>query len=83
MAVRRVTRSAWFGPKRIVGWGWTARTWQGWVVSVVFVVAIVASALARYWVLSGALLVAFVLVVVFTGDPPGGPRSGGRSDESP
>ena len=28
-----LTKKAWFGPKRYVGWGWTPTRWQGWLVT--------------------------------------------------
>ena len=76
--VRRLTREPWFGPKRHVGWGWRVASWQGWLVTLGLAVLVVAdlSALgttaAGYLGLCG-LLVAYVVVVVLTGDPPGGP----------
>jgi len=30
----------WFGAKRY-GWGWTPVTWQGWVATVAYIVAVV------------------------------------------
>lgn len=34
----------WFKRKRY-GWGWTPSTWQGWLVTLVYIVLVVASAL--------------------------------------
>ncbi|WP_153275317.1 hypothetical protein [Rhodococcus sp. P1Y] len=31
----------WFGPKRI-GWGYSPRTWEGWVTLAVFVAVVIA-----------------------------------------
>ncbi len=78
--VLRVTKVAWFGPKKYIGWGWSVRSWQGWVVSLVFAVGLVAaltflSSAGRY-IAGSALVVAFLALVLLTGDPPGGPRSG-------
>ena len=72
----RVTRTAWFGPKRVVGWGWSPRSWQGWAVTAAFVVAILLLAAAphRPWV-GALLLAAFLVVAAVTGDPPGPARS--------
>lgn len=33
----------WFGPKRI-GWGYRPQTWQGWLITIVVVAAVVAVA---------------------------------------
>lgn len=73
---RRLTRAAWFGPKRYPGWGLSPRTWQGWTVTAVFVAAIVAAGSAvrdrgTLVVVEGTLIVLFILVTVLTGDGPG------------
>jgi hypothetical protein len=38
-------RPQWFGPKRF-GWGYSPRTWQGWLVTIVVVVVIAVVAIA-------------------------------------
>ncbi|MDN5759837.1 MAG: hypothetical protein L0H59_15145 [Tomitella sp.] len=71
---KRWTETAWFGPKTI-GWGWSPRSWQGWLITGVFVALTIASAV----VFSGAavpiaiavLAVLFIGVATVTGDPPG------------
>jgi hypothetical protein len=78
--VARITSTAWFGPKRGLGWGWTPTSWQGWLVSLMWVVALVAGALvlalggnAVVMLIFEALAIAlFFVVVALTGDPPGG-----------
>lgn len=35
-------RNGWFGPKA-VGWGVSPRSWQGWVVTIVFIALIAAT----------------------------------------
>lgn len=70
----RITGTAWFGPKRI-GWGWSPRNWQGWLVTAVFV----GLAIDSSFVFHGpenliAVLVLFVVllgVIALTGDGPG------------
>ena len=77
----RVTKKAWFGPKRYRGWGWRISSWQGGVASALLVVAVAVAALV--WrgsslVPIAVLLLIYVAVVLLTGDPPGGPsREGG------
>lgn len=76
-AVARVTTRAWFGPKKYLGWGWAPQAWQGWVTTAVFLVLAIAdmsliSGTGRYVGLV-VVLVAFAVVLVLTGDPPGGP----------
>jgi hypothetical protein len=71
----RVTKKAWFGPKRYLGWGWTPTSWEGWLVIGVFVVLFLPTVI----VLQGAVHVVAVTVLVgallavclLTGDPPG------------
>jgi len=76
--MRRVTRKAWFGPKKTVGWGWRPQSWEGWVSTAVFVVVLTAA----LEVLKGGakliglivVLAMFTAVLLVTGDPPGGSR---------
>jgi hypothetical protein len=77
--MRRLTRTAWFGPKRYLGWGWRIASWQGWVVTGV-ALGLVLDA-RRLWPsvalpMIVVVLVLYLAVVVLTGDPPGGPRRG-------
>lgn len=64
-------KRGWFGPKRI-GWGASPASWEGWVATVVFVVAIVGVSLlvpgnaAVAWIARGAVLVVYLGVVVLT-----------------
>jgi hypothetical protein len=80
--VRRVTKQPWFGPKRLIGWGWTVRSWQGAVVSVVFVgllvLALTTISGPPRFATAAVVMLAFLAVVVLTGDPPGGPGTGKR-----
>jgi hypothetical protein len=78
----RVTKKAWFGPKKYLGWGWSPRTWQGWAVTAVTVVLLIASLTflgnpTRY-IAFAVIIVAHLLVMLFTGDLPGGPSSEDR-----
>lgn len=71
----RLTKTAWFGPKRSVGWGWKPVRWQGWLVMELFLCFLLASVLA----LSGTALVVGIVVllavllgiILVTGDSPG------------
>ena len=77
--MRRLTRTPWFEPKRYFGWGWRVATWQGWVATAIFAVLFV-GALAVFggvarWVAVAVVLLAYLVVVVLTGTPPGGPRA--------
>ena len=73
----RVTRKAWFGPKRVLGWGWSPVSWEGGLVGATFIVLTLASVI--FWQGTGAMIAVAVLIglllviVVLTGDPPGSP----------
>lgn len=80
-----MTTKAWFGPKRTLGWGWTPVSWEGWAVTGVLVVPVIAgNVIWQGQHVIGplvALLAAYFCVVLLTGDPPGGPGKrdrGGR-----
>jgi hypothetical protein len=71
-----LTKTPWFGPRRMPGWGWTPVTWQGWVVSVAFMAAIVAAALLVHGgvlkiVIEVVLVVLLLAVSFLTGTRPG------------
>jgi hypothetical protein len=73
----RITSKAWFGPKKYLGWGWRPTSWEGWLTTAVFVALLVVGIVI--WphsrlVLIATLLVLYGVVVLLTGDPPGGPR---------
>jgi hypothetical protein len=75
-----LSRRPWFGPKRLVGWGWSPSSWQGWFVTGLFVAAVALAAAAyphHRWAIV-LLVVVYLLVVVLTGDPPGSPGSSRR-----
>jgi uncharacterized membrane protein YphA (DoxX/SURF4 family) len=56
-----LTKESWFGPRHLPGYGWSPRTWQGWLVIFVFIAAILACA----FLLPGvALKVGAVVVLV-------------------
>lgn len=77
----RLTTKAWFGPKRHLGWGWSPTSWEGYAATVVFL------ALSRRMALRQrssviptlVLLGVFFLVVLLTGDPPGGVAARART----
>lgn len=68
----------WFPAKRY-GWGWGVPvTWQGWLVLVAYLLAMVAGALALnpartplgFLVLTTVATAIFILVCYLTGEPP-------------
>ena len=70
-----ITKHPWFGPKRI-GWGWRPVTWQGWLITVLFVGIVIwasivfgSSAMTIY---VGLAAVAVLVVICWlTGTRPG------------
>ncbi len=71
----RVTKKAWFGPKRVLGWGWTPVSWEGWLTMGVFLVLVLLSVVIWHGVgtvIAAVVLVGALLVVcLLTGDAPG------------
>ena len=83
----RLTKDPWFGPKRVVGWGWTPITAAGWLVTLATIVLVVASltTLPRPFNALGvvAVALAFGAIAALTGTPPGGPREGPPDEPLP
>jgi hypothetical protein len=72
----RVTSRPWFGPKKYLGWGWRPVSWQGRLVSAIFVVMLVVTPFVvggSRGIVFAVLIIMFGVVVVLTGDRPGGP----------
>ena len=38
--MRKIAGKPWFGPRQWIGWGSAPATWQGWLVTVVIVAAL-------------------------------------------
>jgi hypothetical protein len=73
----RLVQKPWFGPKRVFGWGWTPITWQGWLMVVVFLLAILLVAflvpgIALKVIVEVILIGLLIGVCALTGTPPGG-----------
>ncbi len=71
----RVTKKPWFGPRQTLGWGWTPVSWEGWLVTGVFLVLIPVSVTLWPGVeaeIAVAVLIGLLLAItLLTGDPPG------------
>ena len=71
-----MTKTPWFGPRGSGGWGWTPVTWQGWAISIGFIVVAMAIGLIpgiRYRLsIIAVLVVALIVVCAITGTKPGG-----------
>ncbi len=80
--MKRITKRAWFSKKRI-GWGLRASSWQGWLATLIFVLAVF---LDRFYSKKGTLRIAvfvfavtvYVTVVILTGGRLG--IGGGNSE---
>lgn len=71
----RLTKTPWFGPRHLPGWGWSPVTWQGWLVIVVFLAAIVACAVLLPGVALRLMVEVIFIALLFavcwlTGTPP-------------
>ena len=72
-----VGQVAWFGPRR-AGWGWSPVTWQGWVVLVVTLLAVVGALVAQSGpalAVSIALIPVVIVLCAVKGTSPGGPAA--------
>lgn len=69
-----LTSKPWFGPKRF-GWGWNPVSWEGWLVTVVFIAGIVVSGFflssSVRVVVIVVLIVALLAISYVTGGAPG------------
>ena len=70
-----IVKHPWFGPKRF-GWGWTPITWEGWLVTVLFLAVVLGTCLIfgrsplSICVCIAATAV-LVVICALTGLPPG------------
>lgn len=70
--MKRLTKKVWFGKKKI-GWGWRPASWQGWLVTLIFLMVFFFNGLYfRNGMLRAAIfisaLAAYIMVVILTGD---------------
>jgi hypothetical protein len=72
---KRITKKAWFG-KNILRWGYRPVSLEGWIVTVVFLIAILADldyyhkTTIRYTILA-IISIIFFIIAWLTGDEPG------------
>jgi predicted membrane channel-forming protein YqfA (hemolysin III family) len=60
--MKRITEKRWFGPKH-VGWGPAPRSWEGWVVIVVWLASVIGT-LYYLHTISSLNIVNIVIVIV-------------------
>jgi len=64
-------KRGWFGPK-LFGWGASPISWEGWVATFIFVIAMGGTGLlfpggaAEAWIARGVVLAAYLAVVALT-----------------
>jgi hypothetical protein len=73
--MKRITKKAWFG-KKYIGWGVRPVSLEGWLVTFVFLIAIVANMTYNHKTTTGYAILAVILIIFFiiarlTGDAPG------------
>ena len=73
--MKRITKKAWFG-KRILGWGYRPISLEGWLITVVFLIAIIADHVYNHKTTKGyailaIIMVIFLIIAYLTSDAPG------------
>ncbi len=73
--MKRITKKAWFG-KKIIGWGYRPVSLEGWLVTIVFLIAIIADMVYNKRTATGYVILAVIAIIFFviadlTGDVPG------------
>jgi hypothetical protein len=61
--MKRITNKRWFGPK-IVGWGPAPKTWEGWVVTLVWLVSIVSTMLYLHSINSLTIVNIAIVIII-------------------
>jgi hypothetical protein len=73
--MKRITKKAWFG-KRILGWGYRPVSLEGWLITIVFLVASIAAIVynkrsATGYAILAVLLITLFIIAYLTSDAPG------------
>lgn len=87
----------WF-KRKLFGWGWTPARWQGWIVTIGVVAAVVLNvvrleprlnqgeAVPELFIETAALVIVLILIAFKTGEPPrwmwGFPKKNNNEDET-
>jgi hypothetical protein len=72
--MKRITKKAWFG-KHVLGWGYSPVSLEGWLVTIVFVVASIAAivynkrSVTGYAILAALLITLFIIAYLTSGAP--------------
>ena len=61
--MKRITKKRWFGPK-IVGWGPAPKSWEGWVVTLVWLASIIVTLLYLHSINSLYIINIAIVIVI-------------------
>lgn len=61
--MKRITNKCWFGPK-VVGWGPAPKTWEGWVITLVWLGSIILTLLYLHSTNSFNIVNVLIVIVV-------------------
>lgn len=61
--MKRVTTKRWFGPK-VVGWGPAPKSWEGWVVTLVWLFSIISTLYYLHTINSLSIVNILIVIVV-------------------
>ena len=61
--MKRITKKRWFGPK-IVGWGPAPKSWEGWVVTLVWLASIILTLLYLHSINSLYIVNIAIVIVI-------------------
>ena len=62
--MKRITKKAWFG-KRILGWGYRPVSLEGWLITIVFLVASIVAIVYNKRSATGYAILAVLLITLF------------------
>jgi hypothetical protein len=75
----RIGTKPWFGPKLMLGWGWSPISAEGWVatgatIGVVVVMAVAVDNVPVMLTVDALAVIALIALCMLKGTSPGGPR---------
>lgn len=62
--MRRITKKAWFG-KKYIGWGFRPVSLEGWLITFVFLIAVVGDITYNHKTTIGYVILAVILIIYF------------------
>ncbi len=72
--MKRITKKPGFG-KKTIGWGLSPIKWQGWMVTIVFILVVILNFYVKVNVASIVIfilaLIVFIAIALLTGEKPG------------